>query len=60
MYLVIGHCHSKLLEVIDMIQQQLSSNENKNINTVPKYSFNSINFDILKTTIQYYAHTLSI
>ena len=46
--------------VINMIQEQFSSNENKKFNAVCKCYLFSINFNILNTTIQYYIHTCSV
>ena len=48
----------KLFEVIDMIQQQFSPNENKN-NAVLQCFLFGINFDTLNTT-QHYVHTFPI
>jgi len=48
--------HHKLLQVIGMIPQQFSSNENKKINAVRECSLFGTNF-ILNTAAQYYANT---
>jgi len=51
------HVHHKLLQVIGMIPQQFSSNENKKINAVRECSLFGTNFVILNTAAQYYANT---
>ena len=48
------HDHHKLLEVIGMIQQEFSSNENE-VNVVREWSLFGINFDISNATT---LHTL--
>ena len=60
MSLTMEHGHHKFLVVINMIQQQFSSNENKKLMLPAKNSLLGKNFDVLNTTIQYYAHTCSI
>jgi len=55
-FFAMEHVHHKLLQVIGMIPQQFSSNENKKIN-VRECSLFGTNFVILNTATQYHANT---